>query len=316
MSPGNAEQSLSGSFRFFSVAGIAVHLHWSWFLVAAYEFQFRASAYNSQIWNVAEYLTLFAIVLLHEFGHALACRQVGGRADRIVLWPLGGVAFVSPPPRPEAWLWSIAAGPLVNLILLPVLVAMHLLAAFFGLANIDPDAAQFVTTLSYMNAGLLFFNLLPIYPLDGGQILQALLWFVIGRARSLMVVSVLGFIVGAGVVILAALVGDLWLVVIAAFIALQSLAGFGRARLLARQANYPRHIDATCPRCGNHPQIGHYWRCDHCRQPFDAILHRAECPKCGNMHATTSCPECWQSRPIEEWIFARDRRAETDTRSS
>ena len=64
--------------------------------------------------NVLEYLALFGIVLLHEFGHALACRQVGGTADRIMLWPLGGVAYVNPPSRPGATLWSLAAGPLVN----------------------------------------------------------------------------------------------------------------------------------------------------------------------------------------------------------
>ena len=48
------------------------------------------------------FLGLFLIVTLHEFGHALACRQVGGKADQIVLWPLGGVAYVAPPPRPGA----------------------------------------------------------------------------------------------------------------------------------------------------------------------------------------------------------------------
>ena len=77
--------------------------------------------YNSLVWNALEYLALFVIVLLHEFGHALACRQVGGTADRIMLWPLGGVAFVNPPQRPGATLWSLAAGPLVNVALLPIL---------------------------------------------------------------------------------------------------------------------------------------------------------------------------------------------------
>ena len=51
---------------------------------------------RSPVWNVVEYLALFLIVTLHEFGHSLACRQVGGTAERIVLWPLGGVAYVSP----------------------------------------------------------------------------------------------------------------------------------------------------------------------------------------------------------------------------
>ena len=59
-------------------------------------------------------------MLLHEFGHALACRQTGGHADTIVLGPLGGIAFVQPPPRPGAYLWSLAAGPLVNVILFPL----------------------------------------------------------------------------------------------------------------------------------------------------------------------------------------------------
>src|SRR6476659_7321383 len=97
----------NGSFRLFHLAGITVYLHWTWFLVAYFQIQNPVNHYESTIWNVLEYLTLFGIVLLHEFGHALACRSVGGRAERIVLWPLGGIAFVSPPPRPGPVLWSI-----------------------------------------------------------------------------------------------------------------------------------------------------------------------------------------------------------------
>src|ERR1017187_6332129 len=111
-----------GSFRLFRFAGIDVFLHWSWFLIAAYATT-RTSLYSSPVWNVLEYLSLFLIVLMHEFGHALACRSVGGQANQIVLWPLGGVAYVSPPQRPGAMLWSIAAGPLVNVVLAPVLTA-------------------------------------------------------------------------------------------------------------------------------------------------------------------------------------------------
>jgi Zn-dependent protease len=111
----------NGSVRLFRFAGIDLFLHWSWFLVAAYEINGRTRTYTSLIWNVLEYLSLFLIVMLHEYGHALACRQVGGNANRIVLWPLGGVAYVDPPPRPGATLWSIAAGPLVNVALLPIL---------------------------------------------------------------------------------------------------------------------------------------------------------------------------------------------------
>ena len=113
-----------GSILLFRFAGIDLFLHWSWFAVAAFEISARGRRYPSVGWNIAEYLALFLVVTLHEFGHALACRQVGGTADKIVLWPLGGVAYVNPPPRPGATLWSIAAGPLVNVVLALVFSAL------------------------------------------------------------------------------------------------------------------------------------------------------------------------------------------------
>src|SRR5215831_16480327 len=117
-----------GSFRLFRFAGIDVFLHWSWFLVAVWQIQGGLGLYSSQVWSALQYVALFLIVLLHEFGHALACRSVGGEANQIVLWPLGGVAYVNPPPRPGPFLWSIAAGPLVNLLLVPVTVGLFVLS--------------------------------------------------------------------------------------------------------------------------------------------------------------------------------------------
>ena len=98
-----------GSIRLFKVAGIEVFLHWSWFLVAVYEVQVWRSMFSSPLWALLLYIGLFVLVTMHEFGHALACRQVGGQANRIVLWPLGGIAFVSPPPRAGAKPASLAA---------------------------------------------------------------------------------------------------------------------------------------------------------------------------------------------------------------
>lgn len=216
-----------GSFRLFRVAGIQVYLHWSWLLVAYFEIVNRVNRYHSMAWNVLEYLALFAIVLLHEFGHALACRQVGGLADRIMLWPLGGVAFVQPPPRPGAVLWSIAAGPLVNVLLAPVTITALVLAVGAGLQASHPDFCHFLLSISVINIVLLVFNLLPIYPLDGGQILMSLLWFVIGQARSLMVSGIIGLLAAAAVIVLAVVrLQDTWLAILAVFVAWQAWRGF------------------------------------------------------------------------------------------
>src|SRR5215468_1656750 len=165
-----------GSIRLFRFAGIDLYLHWSWFLVAFYGISTRAQSYSSYVWPVLDYLTLFLIVLTHEFGHALACRQVGGKAEQIVLWPLGGVAYVAPPPRPGATLWSIAAGPLVNVVLAPLFTVVVLAASQTSLPDSFPDVYVFLRNVCIINFLLLFFNLFPIYPLDGGQILRSLLW--------------------------------------------------------------------------------------------------------------------------------------------
>src|ERR1019366_4697259 len=192
-----------GSIRLFRFAGIDLFLHWSWLLFAAYEVSSRSQEYSSVTWNVMESLALFLIVMIHEFGHALACRSVGGAANQIVLWPLGGVAYVNPPPRPGATLWSIAAGPLVNVALLPVLFVLGMMSRSSGWAEAMPNAHALLRALWIIDLVLLVFNMLPIYPLDGGQILRSLLWFVLGRARSLMVATILGFLGVAGFIGLA-----------------------------------------------------------------------------------------------------------------
>jgi Zn-dependent protease len=298
----------SGSFPLFRVGGIAVSLHWSWLLVAALELKVRSDRYGSPLWNVAEYLSLFGIVLLHEFGHALACRQVGGRADQIVLWPLGGIAYVNPPPRPGPVLWSIAAGPLVNVALVPVTVGLFAVSEVLGWPETAPDLSQYLSTVARINMGLLIFNMLPVYPLDGGQILQALLWFLVGQARSLMIVSVIGIVASAGFILLALAGGGVWLGIIAAFVALRAFNGVQQARILQRLAQMPRHEGAACPFCGKAPLKGEFWTCHQCRSRFDIFEHRAVCPNCSERFPETTCPECGQTNPFNRWF--RDRPAE------
>jgi Zn-dependent protease len=290
-----------GSFHLLRLAGIDLYLHWSWFFVAALEIGNRSQRYSSLGWNVLEYLALFLIVLMHEFGHALACRQVGGKADQIVLWPLGGVAYVSPPQRPGAILWSIAAGPLVNVALIPVLILLGAAMRFSGGDELLPNAHQLLRTLWIINFGLLCFNLLPIYPLDGGQILRSVLWFWLGRARSLLVTSLIGFVGVALLVGIALLLQSVWLLIIAGFILLNCWSGLKQARVLAKIAALPRREGYQCPACRQMPPAGAYWLCDQCQTPFDSFANSALCPHCGARYAVTRCPECGTTSPFLDW---------------
>jgi Zn-dependent protease len=293
-----------GSVHLFRAAGVDVFLHWSWFLVAAFEISTRSGSYSSIGFNVLEYLALFAIVLLHEYGHALACRQVGGKADHIVLWPLGGVAYVDPPQRPGATLWSIAAGPLVNVALFPVLTGTYIVARSAGWALTMPNVYGLLRAVWYINLVLLVFNMLPVYPLDGGQILRSLLWFVVGRARSLMVATALGFVGVLGFVFLAVWLHSIWLGILAGFMLLNCWGGLRHAMALSRLAKLPRRHGYACPDCGTAPPVGDLWKCAQCQQPFDTFQTGAVCPYCATQFGGTRCLDCGSMHSIREWAPA------------
>lgn len=298
----------SGSIPLFRVAGIRVYLHWSWFLMAYVMYTLRAGSYRTPAWALAEYLGLFLIVLLHEFGHSSACRQTGGKADEIVLMPLGGVAYVQPPPRAGAELWSIVAGPLVNVAMIPVLLGLMWARRATGFTAEIPDARRFLENLSYINIQLLIFNMLPLYPLDGGQILRSLLWFKLGRARSLLIVTRFGFVAIPCVGWLAYSYGFsswLWILVMGGFVLQQCIEGHKRAQAMLALEQLPRHQGFACPACRQAPPGGPMWRCASCGNRFDPFSTRAVCPHCQAAQASTPCPHCGTTHPIEQWTALR-----------
>jgi len=294
-----------GSIRLFRLFGITVYLHWAWFLAVLYFVEQTGDLYSSKLWSVLECLSLFAIVLTHEFGHQLACRSVGGQTHDIVLWPLGGVAYVTPPQRPGAMLWSIAAGPLVNVILAPLFFILWFLARSAGWQASFPDLYSFVFMLFYINVALLVFNMLPVFPLDGGQILRSLLWFVFGPVNSLLITTVIGLIGVIGLIAFAFWAQNLWLGVICIFILLNCWSGLRQALALSKIAKAPRREGFACPVCKAQPPVGNFWHCGKCRQPFDTFGTLGFCPNCSTQYNSTSCPKCGNLRPIVDWEISR-----------
>jgi len=177
-----------------------------------------------------------------------------------------------------------------------------------------------------MNFVLLIFNILPVYPLDGGQIVMALLWFLIGQVHALMVVSILG-VIGGGIFLLLAFLsfllptpdksGSIFFILIALFVLYRSVVGFLQARTLQGILHGPRYEDFACPACGASPPKGNFWRCDNCRTAFDTFKHHAECPQCGKHFPRTMCSACRRLNPIDDWMLAvlpaKDGEAPADT---
>lgn len=221
------DDPMSWSVPLFRVAGISVRLH-LFFLAFVVVILARALSAGDGtpfglLPSVLGLVALFLVILLHEFGHCIACRMVGGRADEILLWPLGGLATCDPPKRAKAHFWTAAGGPLVNVAIMAVLTPLLGLRydAWLGFAIPNPlDLGGLLQRVDFDGWGMMFlvltnaiawflllFNLLPMFPLDGGRLLQAVLWRRIGYTRSMRAACRSG-LVGAVAVGVFALIAD------------------------------------------------------------------------------------------------------------
>lgn len=159
-------------------------------------------------------LILFVSILAHELiGHILAARLTGGQGDEVLMWPFGGLAFVQPAPNFTSRFFTAAAGPAVNLSICLMTLPTPLMTGklqdclhpfVLPIADIGPNIVVSVMLLVFcVNWILLLINLLPVYPLDGGKMLEAILLInTDGRTTRSTLINI-GFVVG----LLAILVG-------------------------------------------------------------------------------------------------------------
>lgn len=181
-------------------------------------------------YTLSAMLVLFGIVLLHEFGHCFACRAVKGEADQILLWPLGGLASCAPPPTWLANLITTVGGPAVNVLIFPITalalaltgnadtILFNPIQPGMTLAMLDSWWLVALWWTHYINIILLAFNVLvPMFPLDGGRILHAVLWSRQGARRSMEITVTVGLLTAVALAIIALTANVVLLAVIAAF---------------------------------------------------------------------------------------------------
>ena len=168
------------SWKIGRLAGITVYMHATFLLLLAYIVIASWVEKHSTavtITAVAFILAIFACVVLHELGHALAARRYGVRTRDIILLPIGGVARLERmPEQPLQELWVALAGPAVNVVIAAGLFVI------LGVLGIPPQLQQlkwlsggFLDRLMLVNLWLVAFNLIPAFPMDGGRVLRALL---------------------------------------------------------------------------------------------------------------------------------------------
>jgi len=174
--------------------GIPLYLHPTFFLLPLYVLAVSLGEGMTRV--VLSQLVLFAVfgcVLLHEYGHALAARYFGIGTRDITLYPIGGVARLERmSEKPWEEFWIAVAGPAVNV----VIAALLVVPVFLMLASnpallrhpLDSDfLSQFLLRLLLSNVVLVVFNMLPVFPMDGGRVLRALLATQMSHARATQV---------------------------------------------------------------------------------------------------------------------------------
>jgi Zn-dependent protease/CBS domain-containing protein len=232
---------MGGAFKIGRVAGIDVKVHWTFFLLLAFFAFLGYQTSGSLVGALTETVTIVALffcVLLHEFGHSLVAQRFGLEIHSITLLPLGGVSKLeSLPEKPADEVKITLAGPLVNVVLAPILFGVGLL--FGAVPRVPGDlfmsigsVGQFFFYLGYLNVVLAVFNLLPAFPLDGGRILRALLASRLGAVRATDISSAVGQLFAVAFFLVGLLGGNFLLALVAVFI---YFGATGEAQMVRQQ---------------------------------------------------------------------------------
>jgi Zn-dependent protease/CBS domain-containing protein len=178
-------------WQLFRLFGIPIRVDASWLIILALLTGNLALVFHQALpemetplrWLLAFFTALgfFLCIVLHELGHAVTARKLVIPMNGITLFIFGGVAEMeSEPPTPLREFLMAIAGPLVTVVLTVIFGSLWLLGALSGWAK---EAQLVCENLTLINVGVLVFNLVPAFPLDGGRVLRSILWAATGNVR-------------------------------------------------------------------------------------------------------------------------------------
>jgi len=193
------------TFTLFRVRGITVAVDWSWFLVLFLVIFWLSDFYGSlldqpsssmepYLLAVASAVGFFGSILLHEFGHAFVALRNGIGISTIRLWIFGGVAQMDREADGPGTEFKVAIGgpvvtALISIVLVAIGIAVSGTSAFSDAVRLQVGAdtggvMAMIAWLAAINVIVLFFNLLPAFPMDGGRVVRAIAWKITGKRSS------------------------------------------------------------------------------------------------------------------------------------
>lgn len=208
---------MTWSFRIGRFFGIDVFVHATflllplWYVIETY---YRTRSWWAALDQLAFVLLVFTIIVMHEYGHALTARLFGVKTKDIILLPIGGVARLeSIPQKPWQELLIAAAGPAVNVVLAVACFIWVVVGSAWTLAQGGAQLQQqqdalktflessMSVRLLVVNIGLIVFNLIPAFPMDGGRMLRAFLAMGLDYVQATWIAARIGQAAAIGFVV-------------------------------------------------------------------------------------------------------------------
>src|SRR6476469_5345962 len=197
--------------------GVAIGLHYSWFIIAVLitlslvqHFQLTNASWSSSLsWGLGVFTAVlfFGAIVAHELSHALVAKARGLPVRSITLFALGGIAQIekeAADAKTEFWMGII--GPITSFIIGVICLAITMALGWEPPEFPRQPLSAMLMWLGYINIALAIFNMIPGFPLDGGRVLRAVVWWITGDAkRATRIASRVGQLVALGFIMLGIL---------------------------------------------------------------------------------------------------------------
>jgi Zn-dependent protease len=232
------------------LCGIQIGLHYTWFLIAvlitfslAGHLRVTHAAWGSGVvWGLAivTALLFFAALVAHELAHAAVARMRRLPVHSITLFALGGVAQIEKEATDASTeFWMGIAGPIMSALIGGVCLGLAWMVGWPLWTEPTTPLLAMLVWLGYINLALALFNMLPGFPMDGGRVLRAIVWWSTGNAvRATRIASLTGQVVAFGFIVFGLLrffggsgFGGLWMAFIGWFLLSAARASYAETEL-------------------------------------------------------------------------------------
>jgi Zn-dependent protease len=276
----------------------AVAIDWSWVLGACVWMWVARGSYRYASWLVAECGGILFLTLAHEFGHAIAMRCMGMRIVELNLTLLGGSVQV-PNLRSRGQMATlVAAGTAANVLLVP---PTYLLG--YGLVSWGAgDFGLLVWRVACINVVLIGANLLPLWPLDGGQLVTTVTQSYVGYLYARLSMGLWGIaLCSLGIAWLAHL--GLYVAALFPIVLLWSntcLLEWAVGLVMARRRRGVNQA-ALCPNCRSAALEGPTGTCEECGMENNPFASGGRCWHCGARDSSVTCSYCGETSDVKDW---------------